>query len=164
MHNVFGIVVIIGGFLVPFVSGGRMPSTIVFWFGFLLLLWPNKKLPIPPVWFKWARIGLLANIAAAVLAILVLYLATHSSLVPARAAVLILHGAGYLFQPVSTLSDFIVPFDQVVMPDGSYRFTIGPVRAALCSFFDIAVCIAYGIVIGRIISSREKKRLKGTVS
>jgi len=38
MINIFGLIIFIAGFVVPFLSGGRIPYDFFFWFGFLLLM------------------------------------------------------------------------------------------------------------------------------
>jgi len=158
MINIFGFLIIICGFAAPFLSGGQIPSTFFFWAGFLLLLWPNRYLPKTSFWPKWARVGVVLNILGTLVLLLFVYTITHIS--SGYFAFLIVKVASFLFNPISTISDFLFPYDQVTMPDGSARFTVSFIRATVTSFCDVLAYILIGVALGKLILMKQSRTPK----
>ncbi len=158
MVNLLGIIAIIGGFTVPFLTDGQVPATFFFWVGFLLLLWPNKHHPNISFWFKWARLGLAFNILGILFVTLILYTAAQTSFATNYILFLFLKGMSYLISPVSTVFELLIPYEQIKMPDGSFLFEISFLRSTVSSFLDILGCIVLGAMAGKVISLRSNER------
>ncbi len=166
MINFLGFLIIICGFLAPFLSGGKMPSIFFFWVGFLLLFLPNKYFPKASGWLKWARIGLLLNVVGTLFLILFNVLAVYTSLFSSYLAHILLRGAGWILKPISGIFEILFPYNQsynqVKMPDGGIivvsTITINFLRDTLTTFFDVLVYIGIGIALGKLILKKTSMK------
>lgn len=157
MVNFIGFLIIICGFFAPFLlSEGKIPSIFFFWIGFLLLLWSNKYFR-KAVWPKWARIGLILNILGMSFLFLLTELVLNTPLSSSHFAFILLTIANWIFNPISNVFEFLYPYKQTIMPDGSIRFSISFLRGTVTSFFNVLVYIGIGIIFGRFISKRLSK-------
>lgn len=156
MINISGFLIIIFGFAAPFLSGGRVPSIFFFWAGFLLLLWPSRYFPKTSWRSKWARSGVVLNILGTLFLLLFVYIITHPFFSFGYFAFQIFKVVGLLFKPVSSISDFIFPQGQMIMPDGSARSTVSFIRATVTSFGDVLTYVFIGLIIGRIKNKKPK--------
>lgn len=157
--------VIIGGFSAPFLSDGEVPSTIFFWLGFLLFLWPGKYLSKKSSWIKWARIGLTIHVLGTLAMVLLVYTATHASFLSGYFVFLILKVSSSLLHPISTVFDLLVPNEQFKMPDGSFLIRTGFIRASVLSFCNILACILISVIAGKCISlwpNKGQQQIKGS--
>jgi hypothetical protein len=116
MINFLGFLIIICGFIAPFIRGGMILSTFFFWVGFLLLFLPIKYYPKASGWLKWARMGLLLNVVWTFFVIILHELVTNTS---TYLVYILLRGAGWILRPISGIFEILFPFNQVKMPDGS---------------------------------------------
>ena len=157
MINFFGFLIIVCGFFVPFLTGGKLPSIVFFWVGFLLLLWPNKYLLKFSPWPKWARIGLLLNIFGILLLLLFSGLMANAELSSSYFAYILLRTISWIFTPISNIFDLFFPYSQAKMPDGSIQFTISFLRGILTSFSNVLVYLGLGIIIGKLYSKRKRR-------
>lgn len=157
MINISGLLIIFCGFAAPFLSGGQMPSVLFFWVGFLLLLWPNRYFLKTSPWLKWARIGLLLNILGTLFLLLFVYIVTHSSLSHSYFVSLMLNGVTLIVNPISTIYDFLFPYNQIIMPDGSIQSTVSFFRATATSFCNVLTYILIGIALGKIITNKRTR-------
>jgi len=154
---IIGFIIIICGFAAPFLSGGHIPSTLFFWIGFLLLLRPNRYFPKTASWSKWARIGLVSNILGTLVLMLFVYVITHTSLSSSHFAFIIVKGASFLVNPISTIYDSLFPYHHITMTDGSTQFTVSFVRATMSSFCDVVLYMFLGFALGKIVTSKTIK-------
>ena len=150
MINFLGFLIIICGFLAPFIRGWMMLSIFFFWVGFFLLFLPNKYFPKTSGWLKWARIGLLLNVVWTFFVII-----AHTSLPSTYLAHILLRGAGWILSPISGIFEILFPYNEVKMPDGSIGHTVNFLRVALTNFFDVLVYIGIGIALGKLISKKH---------
>jgi hypothetical protein len=151
MINFLGFLIIICGFLAPFIRGWMMLSIFFFWVGFFLLFLPNRYFPKASGWLKWARIGLLLNVVWTFLVIIFAELVPPFSIY----VVYILLGAFWISKPISSIFKILFPFNQVKMPDGSIIVGITSSFDTLTDFFDILVYIGIGIALGKLISKKH---------
>jgi hypothetical protein len=63
MINIVGIVFLILGFLAPYITDGHLPSIVCFWIGGIIFFNKGLLIRLGTPWVKWARIGILTNIA-----------------------------------------------------------------------------------------------------
>jgi hypothetical protein len=158
MINLFGFLLIIAGFIIPFLTDGQIRSTFFFLVGFLLLLWPNRYFPKMSFWLKWGRIGVILKIFGTLFLILFFRLITQTSFSSSYFALLILQITSYIFSPFARIFDIILPKGQITMPDGSAQYTISFIRASVTSFCDILAYILIGIAIGKLIAMKQSKK------
>ncbi len=154
MINFLGFLIIICGFLAPFIRGWMVLSIFFFWIGFLLLFLPNKYFPKASGWLKWARIGLLLNVVWTFFVIILNELAVNTSLFSAYLAQILLRGAGWILRPITGIFEILFPYNQVKMPDGSIIVGFTSSFDTLTHFFDILVYIGIGIALGKMISEK----------
>jgi hypothetical protein len=155
MINLIGFLIVVCGFFAPFLSSGTIPASVFFWVGFLLLLWSNKFALEISTYLKWARIGLLLNVSGTFLLFLLSSLAVNTSLFSNYFGFIILKGAHWIINPITSLIAFFFPYDQVTMPDGSIRFSQSFIRAILSEFFDVLTYIVLALLIGKLLSARK---------
>ena len=153
MINISGIVLIIGGLLAPFLSGGKIPSIYFLWLGFLLLLVPSTLLPGHIYLKKWARRGILIHAAG----LLVTFLFFDFILKLNHIIVTIL---ALVLNPAGQVSSLLFPNPMTVMPDGSAVGTVSFLRATLESMFNVLTYIGIGILIGRLLSLKQSRNLE----
>ncbi len=108
MVNLSGALVIIFGFLSPFVVylpvGSSMLSTVLIYIGFLLLLKPNKKLT-KAIWLKWGQVGALVNIIGFVLLLLITVFVLNTSLEISNLGYKILAGTYWTLMPITAIDE-----------------------------------------------------------
>lgn len=153
MLNIVGIVITATGFLAPYLTNGRIPAILLFWIGGLVFL--NKGIFIKPetTWTRWARIGIIANIA-----FFALMLGTFSVTVnrPTTAFVHWLSMIPYwLSRPATALGQQIFPFPEIRHPDGSVTIHMGFTRTVIADFLDIAIFVAVAVAIGLLWNRKQ---------
>jgi hypothetical protein len=148
MIHIFGLIIVIAGFIVPFLSGGRVPYEFFFWFGFLLLLRPNKYFPPGRDWAKYARIGLLVHVLGILAVLNYRNLVVNTSLFDSYLAYLSLTAVNYIFNPISSLFRLIFPGQQFALQDGGITFT-SFIRGPITGFLNILLYVCVGAMIGK---------------
>jgi hypothetical protein len=157
MINIVGMVLLALGFFVPYLSDGRFPSTVLFWIGGLVFL--NKGVLIKPdtTWPKWARIGILANIALFVLMLGTFFLANE------RSTTTFIHWLSmipyWLAKPATALGQQVYPFSEIRHPDGSVTFHIGFTRTVIADFFDVGIFAMVAVAVGLFWKKDKKNKV-----
>jgi len=160
MNKLLGLVLIMAGFIAPYFTSGKLPSIFFFWVGFLTVLWPNKYSAKQSYLLKWARMGLLLNILGMLFLIFLTVILTKTSLSSNYFLIWLLQGGSLIFQPITEIVDFLLPLNEIILPDGSIRTTIGYFRATVTSFFDVLTYIFIGITLGKLIVIKQDKTQK----
>lgn len=156
MINIVGFLIIIFAFFVPFISGGKVPSILIFWIGFFFLLLPNKNFPKASEWLKWARMGLLLNVLGTLFLFLFGELVVNtSSLSSSYFAQIILSVSSWIFQPVSRLFEVVFPYKQVRMPNGSVLSYISFLRGVITDFFNVLIFVGFCAIFGKLVSTKQ---------
>jgi len=159
MINWVGLVVILLGFFAPYIGNGWLPPTYLFWLGFLLLLWPSKYFSKVALWLKWARIGLLLDVAVTLLSYLFLTVVLKIPLLAGNYFInILLRVISWVSAPVNSIVKLFLPPYRIHMPDGSVQFTISFIGVSIISFLDVLIFILIGIIIGKLISGKLDKR------
>jgi len=146
MINIVGMLIVASGFFAPYLSDGRIPSTVLFWTGGLVFL--NKGILIKPetTWTKWARIGIWANIAFFLMMLATFYLTIGRSM---TSLVYWLSMIPYwVSRPATALGQQMFPFPEIRHPDGSVTFHMGFARTVIADFLDVALFTLVTVVIG----------------
>ena len=154
MINIVGIVILILGFIAPYISGGSLPSIVFFWIGSLMCF--NKGLLIRPdtPWAKWARIGILTNIALSAMTF-----ATFSLIVG-----VILTSFEYwlsripywLSAPATVIGQELFPAHETHRSDGSVLIHIGYLRVVVEDFLNVVIFALGSVVIGLLWQKKAK--------
>ncbi len=151
--TIIGILIIIGGFLAPFLSNGGIPAILFFWVGFLVLFSEGYNDP-HAIWKKWAKYGVIANAIGTFIIIQLLALVVESkhSFISGKFPVCL----NSIICPVSSISARIWP-----MPTSNTASGIAVImsyyRTTVTSFFDIAACIVFGLIIKKGLMVRNEK-------
>jgi hypothetical protein len=157
MINIVGIVIVVLGFFTPYLSDGRIPSTVLFWIGGLVFL--NKGVLIKPetTWTKWARIGIWANIALFLMMLATFYLTIGRSMTSLGHWLSMI--PYWISRPATALGQQIFPFPETHHPDGSVSFHMGFARTVIADFLDVALFALVSVVIGllRLKKATDRK-------
>ena len=154
MINIVGMVIVASGFLAPYLSDGRIPSTFLFWIGGLVFL--NKGLLIKPdtTWIRWARFGIWANIALFLIMLATFYLTVGRSMTTLGHWFSML--PYWLARPATALGQQLFPFPETHQPDGSVSFHMGFARTVIADFLDVALFA----LVAAVIALLRQKRLQ----
>jgi hypothetical protein len=146
MINVVGLVILILGFIAPYISNGRLPSVVFFWIGGLMVL--NKGVFLKPdsTWTKWARIGILINIAFFVVMLATFFITNERSMTAFGHWLSMI--PYWLSKPATALGQQIFPFSEVRHPDGSVTFHMGFTRTVIADFLDVGLFASVAVAIG----------------
>ena len=159
MINIVGIVILTSGFFAPYLSDGRFPSTVLFWIGGLLFLNKGVLIKQETKWTKWARIGILTNIAFFLIMLATYFITTDRSMTTlgSRLSMIVY----WLSNPATVLGQQIFPFPETHQPDGSVSFQIGFARTVIAHFLDVIVFALVSVIIGLMWQKRlqTKERL-----
>jgi len=152
MLNIVGIVIVASGFLAPYLSNGRIPSTVLFWMGGLVFL--NKGVLIKPetTWTKWARIGIWANVALFLIMLSTFYLTIGRSMTTIGHWLSMI--PYWLSRPATALGQQIFPSPETHHPDGSVSVHLGFARAVMEDFLDVALFALVSVLIGLLLQKR----------
>ena len=154
MINIVGIVIVVSGFFAPYLSNGRLPSTVFFWIGGLLLLNKGVLIKSETTWTKWARIGIWTNIALSLMMLAIFYLTIDRSMTTMGHWLSMI--PYWLSRPATALGQQIFPFTETHHPDGSVSFHMGFARTVIADFIDVALFALISVLIGLL----RHKRLK----
>ncbi len=149
MITIFGLIVLIAGFVVPFLSGARVPYDFFFWFGFLLLIRPNKYFPPGTSSIKCARIGLLVHVLGTLVILSYYNFVLNPSLSNSSLAYLSIRAVNYIVNPVSSLYHLIFPGEQFGISDVRILFTISLMRSTITGFLNVLLYVYLGGIIGK---------------
>ncbi len=156
MIHIFGLIIVMAGFIVPFLSGGRVPYEFFFWSGFLLLLRPNKYFPLGRDGAKYARIGLLVHVLGILAVLNYRNLVVSTSLFGSYLGYLSLTAVHHIFNPISSLFRLIFPDQQLALHDGGILFTRF-MRGSITGFLNILLYVCIGAIIGKLKRTRSGK-------
>ena len=150
MINIIGVVIIVLGFIAPFIipAVAYIPSSIFFSLGFLALLSSSKFITKTANWNKWARAGLLANMLMYV-TVMIIYV--H------LLRILNLSLLYWIYAPFSSLFGIFFPIESIKLLDGGTIYYVSGIRVATMSFIDILIYLTAGILIGRWLQIRRNK-------
>lgn len=157
MINIIGIVIVASGLFAPYVSGGRLPSTLFFWIGGLLFLKKGIIIKSDTTWTKWARIGIWANIALFLSMLATFYLTVGRemntlghwfSMLPYRIA-----------RPATALGQQLFPSSATHHPDGSVSIHMAFTRTVITDFLDIVLFATTAVVLGMFWAQRQKNAM-----
>lgn len=154
MINIVGIVIVVSGFFAPYLSNGRLPSTVFFWIGGLLLLNKSVLIKSETTWTIWARIGIWTNIALSLMMLATFYLTIDRSMTAMGHWLSMI--PYWLSRPATALGQQIFPFTETHHPDGSVSFHMGFARTVIADFIDVALFALISVLIGLL----RHKRLK----
>jgi hypothetical protein len=152
MVNIVGIVIAASGFLAPYWSSGRFPSTVLFWIGGLLFLNKGVLIKSETTWSKWARNGIWANIALSLIMFAALYLTINKSMTTMGHWLSMI--PYWLSRPATALGQQLYPFTETHHPDGSVSFHMGFARTVIADFLDVALFALVAVVIGSLLQKR----------
>ena len=147
---IIGCLSIIIGFFSLSISHGKISSTLFFWTGFFLILWPMKHIPELIVISKWARIGLIINIIG-----ILFYSQCYALLTSGNMNYTICMVARWIFNPIQIILEYIFPYKQIYVSDTEVGFAISHIRTTLTDFINILTFMGIAIVIGKIILQIE---------
>ena len=157
MINIVGLIILIAGFFAPYLSEGRLPPIIFFWLGGFMSL--NKGLFIrrEARWAKWARMGILTNIAVIIITTLVVDHLIGKSLTKFGYWLTIIL---YRFSgPTNAVVEQIFPIPTTRLPDGSIGFQISYFRTVITSILTVATYASISVVVGLLWQKmRHNKR------
>ena len=155
MINIIGVVIIVLGFIAPFIipAVAYIPSSIFFWLGFLALLSSSKFIPKTANWNKWARAGLLANM---LMYLTVMIIPFHLSIIFTLSYTLF-ELLRWICTPFSSLFNIFFPIESIKLLDGGTIYYVSGIRVATTSFIDILIYLTAGILIGRWLQIRRNK-------
>ncbi len=152
MINIVGLVIAASGFLAPYVSNGRFPATVLFWIGGLLFFNKGILIKSEAIWTKWARIGILTNIALFIIMLATFYMIINRSMTTAAHLLSML--PYWLSRPATALSQQLFPVPVIHHPDGSVSSYMGFARTVVADFFDVVFSVLIGVVIGFFLQKR----------
>jgi len=145
--NITGILIVILGFIVPFLGPGGPSPIFFFWVGFLLLLRPNEYFRPIKEWIDWARIGLLAHVVVNLLYVLFNNLINEiviSSYFVATSYSVI----AWVANPISSFIEYLFPSPRIDMPGGGFLFMTYPFKGAVTSLLGVLAYMVIGAIIG----------------
>ncbi len=154
MINIIGMVIIISGFFAPYLTNGNTPAIPFFWIGGLVFFNKGILIQSEAPWAKRARIGIMINIV-----LFVVMLATFYSLSerPITALVQRLSMVPYwLAKPATALEQQIMPFPEMLHPDGSVMFHMGFLRTVIADFLDVVLFATAAVAIGLLRKSASE--------
>jgi hypothetical protein len=157
MINIVGIGIVALGFFAPYVSNGRLPSTVLFWIGGLLFLKKGIIIKSEANWTKRARFGIWANIALFLIMLATFYLTAGR----------IMNSLGHWFsmlpywlaRPATALSQQLFPSPATHHPDGSVTIHMDFTRTVITDFLDIVLFAVTAVVIGMFWARRQKNAM-----
>jgi hypothetical protein len=158
MKNLIGLIIIFCGFFAPFLINGLVGSVWFFWIGFFLFLNPAQHINLSANTLKWARRGLLANMAIVLIQTIAFY-SIPIDIEPITWSVFLdnVYGiSGWVGNPVREAYDLIVPIPHTEMPDGSIAFEFSFMRAMITTFFNILFYLFAGVLVGKYIFKNNK--------
>ena len=157
-----GAITILIGFIIPFLTKGQIPSIILFWIGFFLLLIPAD----PSHTRKWvprARVGLFYNIVMALILSFyhqfLDYFSLQSGFFITELSLFIL----WVGDPLQALIGFLFPVPSTELPDGTIVFTHSYIRMTLISFVNILLYMLAGVVAIKWFVSKSTAFRKKTI-
>ena len=151
MKQIIAVIILLAGFIAPFLSQGKLASTYFFWFGFLLLLSQKKDENKSIVWKREARIGLLCNVLGSILFLLTIIIIPKLS--SGIYAEQVLMATSWITRPISEISKLLFPHPKFEISGGVF-FKISFIRISLENFFNIMVYIVLGAVIAHWLKKR----------
>jgi hypothetical protein len=157
MINIAGIIILMAGFFAPYFSHGRLPSTVLFWIGGLMVFNSGKFIKPEATWAKWARLGIITNIALFAVMLGAFYITID------RSTSTFVHWLSmipyWLSRPATALGQQIFPFPEIRHPDGSVTFHMGFLRTVIADFLDIATFAVAAVVVGLFRKRRQKSEV-----
>ena len=151
--NISGIFLIILGFVAPYLIQNLISSVIFFMLGFLLLMNKNERLGEFNTWFKYGKIGLLFNIS---FLFLLLITSNYIMSLESPLTIWLFTLAQYIANPISSITDKIIPLQMVELTDGSIATAISYNRITTTSFLNLLFYVLAGMFIGKLLHNSKK--------
>ncbi len=132
MINIVGIVILIVGFMAPYISSGRLPSVVFYWIGGLMCFSKGLLVRTDTPWTKWARIGILTNIVLSIITF-----ATFSLIVGVILTSFeqwLSRIPYWLSSPATVIGQELFPAHETHRSDGSVLIHIGYLRVVVEDF------------------------------
>lgn len=152
-----GLLIIVFGFLAPYLSDGQIAPLYFFWIGFLLLLRPGKYIHQTTRWANDARLGLLVNILAWILYIILFRIRSIPCLSNNGVIHLAFRLLMWMVTFVTRLCNLAFPIKMERAPDGGYIGAISFYRVAITSFLHLALYMGAFILTGVFSKPRLQK-------
>jgi len=152
-----GIIILITGFIAPYMSHGKLPGIFFFWTGLYLILGAKEIFLWKPATANWARRGLLCHVTGVSLLIslsgIIFFSETlsHNLIVGSLFQI-----GGLLASPADKMVNFLSPLASTIAPDGSVKTETGIFRSSLCSLLNISIYIIAGGLTGHMIQKKMK--------
>ncbi len=143
-RTILAFVIIVFGFCAPFISNGKVPSILFFWWGFLLLLksLPNKH---KDDWASCAKLGVLVHIAG----VFFLYLINFILLIYGAVVLIdLLQIFRWLFLPFSSLYESFFQPSQHRSLENEIITLVSYYSAIIADFVNVLLFGVLGIVFG----------------
>jgi len=150
-----GIIILVFGYFIPPFAKSALPSTIIFWLGFLFVL-RSKQLANPEYyWAKGARWGLFVSILGFVTISIFSYAGNSLSAENNNIYNWFAWNLSYVFSPISHLAGTFFPPQYIQNPDGSITVITTLIRAVTYNFLNICTYISIGAIIGKLFIKQK---------
>ena len=159
MYPIIGILIILFGFIAPFISDGKLNSTLFFWIGFLLLVSPVRIRSPATYWLGWAKVGLVTNILGGIISLIYSQVLLNTFLAKNYISGKIFSALMWLVSPITQLLVIVLPYPRTDLSTNSeiiVQFQITFSRSSVTSLLDIIFIMLIAILIGKFV--RKKYR------
>ncbi len=152
MINIVGIGILIFGFLAPYITDGHLPSIACFWIGGIMFF--NKGMLIKPEtqWVKWARIGILINVAMT--AVMFVIFTLINGVIMSPFWFWLSRIPYWLSAPANAIGQQLVPALETHRSDGSVFIHLGYLRIVVEDFLDVVIFASLFVAIGLLRQRR----------
>jgi hypothetical protein len=157
MINIIGFLILITGFCFPYLTHMRVPSTYFFWVGSLLSL--NKGIIIRSrmKWAQAAQVGILINIAIAVMMALAYFSIGYGSITRLEEWIqTILYWAS---SPATAVGQKIFPYPET-HSNGRVYFYISHSRTVITAFLNVATFALTAALFSILWQKRKSKKIR----
>ena len=158
--NILAIIIILFGFVAPYVSGGRLGPIWFFWIGFAIILFGTNAM-IGGLSLKWARIGFIFHFTGSIFSICLFYLLSFVDLQGQNLINVLLYWAPGIFIPVSRVASIVYPVPIVRISEDITQSSISFLRGGILSFLDVLFYVLVGLIVGLVLTNKKKSSKKG---
>jgi hypothetical protein len=152
MINMVGILFLILGFFAPYITDGHLPSIVCFWIGGMMFF--NKGLLIRPEtpWAKWARIGILTNVA--IVAVMFVTFSLINGVIMSPFWFWLSRIPYWLSAPATAVGQRLFPALETHRSDGSVLIHLGYLRIVVEDFLNVVTFVLGSVAIGLLRQRR----------
>ena len=156
MINIIGLLLLVIGSFIPYLSEMRVPFLPFFWLGGLLFL--NKGIIIKDKlkWHKWAQIGILIHIAVVTMSLLIFFSIGYGSIT--RFEYWLERVVNWVSSPVTAVLRQIFPYAETHYPSGAVSFQVSHLRSIIEAFFNVAAFAFGSALIGIFCKNRQEEQ------